>query len=306
MLLSVQQFEIPQILLARRLWTISTNGLWVHVVRQRGMGADEDIAAGLGFGRPPDARNLVGVALRGRAFVRQGLGGDTAHECAAGDAIVMPGRGSFRAGILASDEESFSINIEIDRSTYEQAPNAPTFMKVRDLPRVTNDVELLVRAIENEWRNPEAGPLARKHLETLLATLSYEGLPVPRVLPRSQTNDDRNMRRMARAIDQTLSLSRSMPMLVDVENLTERSIRTVQRKFPELCSVWGQRAESFRAHRQRTQLARAVGAMSNPRATTELVSRALGFSSPNAFCRAMNSNGLPSPGSIARLFSARS
>jgi hypothetical protein len=38
--------------------------------------------------------------------------------------------------------------------------------------------------------------------------------------------------------------------------------------------------------------------MSSPRATTELVSRRLGYTSPTVLCRAFAEAGLPSPGNV--------
>jgi hypothetical protein len=299
-LLSVQTFDVEEIGLHRRSWAIDAPGLWIRLVRQVGMGADERLVRLLGYGRPPASRNLVGVCLGGRSVTH--VAGGALDEMGAGDALVVPGRASYSTRLESTDPASFSLTIELDRNVWGSAAVAPTCGRIGDPTRANEHAESLCSAVERAWADPSARPLVDQALGELLAGLRADGLPIPDLDSRAFAPLPGSVSLLGRAVDRALSQTRSRAMLVDVESEGEVSARTFQRSLPALCAIWGQSVESFREHTRRNLLARACWAMTNPRATTELIARAVGFASPNAFCRAMAGYGLPSPGRVHQRF----
>jgi len=299
MLFSVQKFEIGSLGIKRQVWGVSAPGLWIHVVSLRGIGQNESLVPALGFGRPLGTRNSVGLSVAGRCVVRYGQG--KAVECAAGEVAVFPGRSSFRSAVEATDEVTLSMHIETDRSLFPAPLFAPSFGRLGMIDEVRAGIESLSDAIEAAWRPSSAAHLVDGALSHLFARLRASGVPVP---PRESwlgADFAPQVQRCGRAVDLALSQTDSRAMLVDVERFGGISARTVERAFPDLCAALGQQPESFRAYTQRVCLVRACGAMENAKATTEGVAHAMGFSSPNAFCRAMARAGLPSPGAVRRL-----
>lgn len=299
MLLSVQSFDVEEIGIHRRSWAMDAPGLWIRVVRQVGMGADEGLVRLLGFGRPTGSRNLIGVSLCGRSLVR--VPGRPAQDVEPGFVGLLPGRGAYSTRLEAGPA-SFSLTIEFDRDVWGAAVLAPSVGRIADLTRLNEQAESLCHAIECAWADPSARPLVDRALVDLFSSLRASGIPIPDIDPRAFEPLPLSLSRLGRAVDRALSQTRSRAMLVDVESECELCARTLQRSLPALCALWGQSAESFREHTRRNILARACWAMTNPQATTELVARAVGFSSPNAFCRAMAGYGLPSPGRVRQRF----
>ena len=295
-LLSVQRFDIDDLGVHRRFWGVYARGFWIHLVRQVHMGADDDLIPLLGHGRPTEGTNLVSVALEGRGLV--GRAGHPKVKAAPGLLFTFPGRASSRVRLEADDVESFSMNVE---TTNEHGPLG--FDRGRVHPETMHAVAVnLCTAIERAWQAPSLEPLVHAAVLELFAQLRAEGLPRPRELVPTPVSD--SLRRLGRAVDLALSQTGSRAMLVDVEGASALSARTLQRGFASLCKLWGQREESFRAHVSRTVLARASWAMTHPDATTERIARAVGFASPNAFCRALAQRGMPSPGLVRRRFAA--
>jgi AraC-like DNA-binding protein len=69
-------------------------------------------------------------------------------------------------------------------------------------------------------------------------------------------------------------------------------------------TAYGFPALGWRALRNQWRQSAALLLMSHPRATTERVARALGYSSPTALCRALANASLPTPGSVRRALDA--
>lgn len=298
-LLSVQTFAIEEIGIRRRSWSVDAPGLWIRIVHQEGMGVDERLVRLLGHGRPATSRNLVGLLLDGSCVLR--LASGSTRESGAGDVTLLPGRASYSTRGEAMGP-SFSLTIELDREVWGSAVLAPSFGRMSDPSCVHDLARSLCGAIERAWADPVARPLVDRALGQLFAYLRADGLPLPDVDTRAFASPPATLARLGRAVDRALSQTHSRAMLVDVENDGKVCARTVQRALPALCAVWGQTVESFKEHTRRCVLARATWAMTNPKATTELVGRAVGFSTPNAFCRAMASYDLPSPGRVRQRF----
>jgi len=297
MLVSSQTFEVRSLGVSRRFWGVYARGLFVHVVHQRGLGIDEDLVPTLGYGRRAEGSVMIGLDLEGTSVTRMN---GTSRETTAGTVMLLPGRGVYSGHLEPSDNVSWSIVVEIDGRVH---PCAKVVPEVARLASTTAAKAVVTRLCEDVERAADERACVPS-VEALFEFLRAEGLPVPIVDLRAGPRLAPSLVRLQRAIDGALSLTDERPMVVDVENESGLSSRTLQRAMPALCGLWGQREESFRDHARRVLLGRACSLMVSPRATTQMVARVLGFASPNAFCRAMTRYGLPSPGAVRERFRA--
>lgn len=303
MLPSFQSFVVERPNVVRRFHGAFHPRLWVHVVEQSGC-TDEALLPNLALGRPDAGRRLAGVVLGGTSKVRFADG--VVHTLARGEGTTCNGRGTFRSRAESgAAESSLSITLDWDARWFASraVENAPAF-RVASLGALREGVERLRRAIESAWQEPADRP-ASTHLACcvadVLSLLRSEGLDVPECTAAELgTEIGADIGAMSRALDRALSRTAEVPMLVDVEAAAGVSARTVQRVLPRVLEAWGQSGspESFRSMRTRVQLVRACLVMSHPEATTERAAQIVGFSSPNALCRAFAQQGLPSPGRV--------
>lgn len=301
MLVTSQRFDVASLGIRRHFRGVHAHGIWVHVVRQVGMGGDERLVPTLGFGRTTSDRLVIGVDLEGESAMTFGGKSLVTRE---GSVSVLPGRGSYRARLEPSGRVSWSMIVEIDRRVHPSAPATESFGMLDGLGDARRIVSSLCDAIDRAWEDPTQRPGVHIALDALLAFMRARGLPVPAIDLRDAPEVSETLQRLARAADLALSQTGERPMIVDVEEASGIGARTLQRAMPALCALWGQAPESFRAHTRRVVLGRACALMTNPRATTEGAARVLGFSTPNALCRAMAKAGLPSPGAVRERFKA--
>lgn len=280
----------------RQEWRVAFRGVWIHILRSVGVGSDGSLVQGLGYGRGA-GRSLIGLALRGRSTLQYTDGRrQTVHS---GDVILTGGRSAFRSIRAPTSEEHLSLNFEFEDGQVTH----PQHFRLQS-PREAEERALqLARGIESSWLQPES-PSARQRVYAevtkLVDFLASEGLVAGAIDLRDI--ESLQLRSVSRALDEAFSLQSGLPMLVDIERSGGLSARTLQRHMPALCAALGQRSETFRAMRKRQVLTQAVHLMSHPKASTDGVSTALGFSSPTAFCRAVRVCGLPSPRRIQKHF----
>jgi hypothetical protein len=300
MLASCQRFEVEPLGATRRFWGFYARGVFVHIVRQAGFGADEALVPALGFGRRTEGCVTIGLTLRGGSVIRTAA---ATKEIRAGSVVLMPGRGAYRSRVEPTEDESFTMVIEVDGREHPCARVEPELAALGTIGRARDLVISCCDAIEYAWEQGD-GSAAWPAIDRLFALFRAEGLPLPAVDVSRDVPAASSLARLARAVDLALSQTRARPALVDVECAGGLSARTLQRAMPALCAIWGQRPESFRDHARRVVLGRACALMANPRSTTRGVADFLGFASPNAFCRAMASYSLPSPGAVRDRFLA--
>lgn len=106
---------------------------------------------------------------------------------------------------------------------------------------------------------------------------------------------------LARIIDRALSHRGDRVGMVDLEDLSGWSERSLRRHLRQYLRKYHFNALAWRELYRRWRLSTGLALMGAAKATTESVAEYLGYSSPTAFCRAFASAGLPSPGSIRRL-----
>lgn len=305
MLPSYQSFVVDRPAVVRRFHGAFHPRLWVHVVEQSGC-TDEALLPNLALGRPDAGRRLAGLVLGGSSRVRFGDG--TVHTLGVGQGTTCNGRGTFRSRAESiGHEASLSITIDWDARWFASRAIdiAPAFrVGDRGTSALRARASELRVAIEQAWRAPASPAQGRiaPHVAEILALLRAEGLDVPACGAADlATTFTPEVASTSRALDRALSRTEELPMLVDVESAAGVSARTVQRWLPRVFEAWGQSSstpESFRALRTRVQLVRACLVMSHAESSTERAAQVVGFSSPNALCRAFARAQLPSPGRI--------
>ncbi|MFO0670642.1 MAG: hypothetical protein U0235_13590 [Polyangiaceae bacterium] len=297
-LVSVQRFRAPAIDARRDFYGAFHPRLWIHVVDQIGC-LDEALFPNLGAARPQAGRRLVGLSLSGISHARFS---ERTFVSEPGAGVTCDGRSAFRGRAESLDDVSArSIVIDWDvRHFGGPRAGGTEAVRVSSLARLAAHVDALVLAIARTFRD-ERGPRLEEASAALLGFLHAEGLDVPRLTAADLiVPPEPELQAMSRALDQALSLTDEMPMLVDVEATAGASIRTIQRWLPRIRKAWGHDddGDGFRALRARVVAARACLFMSRPGATTEGAARFLGFASPNALCRRFAEAGLPSPGQV--------
>ena len=138
-------------------------------------------------------------------------------------------------------------------------------------------------------------PIARA-----LAVLREIGVPLePIAAPDLIEPVPDEVRALGRAMDLALSGLHLRPMSVDLEHRLAQSERQLRRRVADFNLRYGFNAEGWRDSVNRRRLMVGAAFMTAPRASTVGVAKALGYSSPTAFCRALDQAGLPSPGDMA-------
>jgi AraC-like DNA-binding protein len=106
------------------------------------------------------------------------------------------------------------------------------------------------------------------------------------------------LQRVATAVGRNLSRIGARPGTAELEQELGLSRRRVAQLIGELTARYGMNGTDWRTLRDRWRLGSSILLMSNPRARTENVARAVGYGSPNALCHAYREANLPSPGSV--------
>lgn len=137
-------------------------------------------------------------------------------------------------------------------------------------------------------------------LRRLLALLRAEGLPVEEAEDEALIEEvPPHLRALAGTIDPTLSALCKGPALGEVQDALGLSRPALLKYLQEFNERYAYNASGgWRELLQRWRVTMGACFMSAPGATTEQVSRILGYASPTAFCHAFANRGLPSPGAI--------
>ncbi len=136
---------------------------------------------------------------------------------------------------------------------------------------------------------------------TLMECLADFGYPVARdaVLAASQSITTAD-RRFARAMESSIFPLTSRPMAIDLGAALGIGDRHAMRLAKRFFHRFFVTATGWREYVRGMRLELGVFLASNAGATTEEVSRALGFASPTALCHAFHAVGMPSPLEVRR------
>lgn len=235
-----------------------------------------------------DRTQLI-IALEGETLLRTNRGQQIIR---AGDCVIQrhsqpwTGRHEGRVGVLIVEWETGMLATRmLPPGTCEPLP-AETARRISEL----------VPLLRNKETSPET---AAEACQAILALLRAEGFPFDPVTAGDlQEPLPPFFAPLSRAFDAALS-SFTQPALLDLERTLGLSERQVQRqllRFNEHYTIHS--SGRWRDLIRWWRLPMGAALMSSPKATTEGVSRKLGYASARAFCDAFAAAGLPSPGSI--------
>jgi len=268
----------------------------VHVVRNRRLVAEDGL-----FLRTFDRKGYVGrpiltVLLAGAARIRAY---GTERWLGPGDVSIVESKGVIE--MRQEGAEYRSLVVEWEPGFFgDEPPKGFQTGRVSELERAHLDALALeltqpeldatggARAIASALRRLRAAglPFAAPEAEDLI-----EPVPEPAL-------------RLSATLDVLLSDLSANPMAVDLDRALGVSSRHLTRLVAEFHRRYGYNAESWRDALCRRRITVGAALMSVPEATTDIVSRLLGYSSPTAFCRAVAEAQLPSPGRIGAAIEA--
>lgn len=137
-------------------------------------------------------------------------------------------------------------------------------------------------------------------IASLLATLRGAGVPVRACAPDELVHDvPPRMAEVAQALDEVLSLGSVRPTTVDLEERLGLSARQLNRLVEAFHVAYGFNSQGWRDTVNRRRILLGAALMTAEGATVVEVATAIGFSSAEAFARALGDAGLPPPSSIA-------
>lgn len=287
--------RVPQLDACREVHFLLHRGLRAYVVRARGVSVEKRLFAGSRLERSSGRRHLAQIVLAGRMRLHDGA---RERWLEAGEVSLQ----HFGFPDERWEGERFEVLVLEWTPAWTDARMPAEIwttnrLAAADLVRLTC---WAATAAEVELA-PER---AAAHLSELLALLSALGLPVRRAEARELIEDvPASARELATTLGASLSNLGQRPALVDLETALGRSSRHLRRGLGELHRAYDFPGGSWHQMLHWWRLTMATTLMTAKGATTELVSDALGYGSPRAFCLAMAQARLPSPGRISRLVS---
>ena len=276
-------------------------GFRVRVERVRGMTYDEALVyPHVGFSGIGD-RPRLDVVLRGH--VRDTENGTARWLDAGGFAI---GRALDSLYMRMQSQDVLCLGIEWNLGTL--GTSAPTglptgALDARDREALTASAEALLAGDEEGHGGPLGRGSSIRIIADVLTRLRAAGLPFDVWRARDIVAPvPEPCQRVARALGRALSRLDLRPSSRDLE----AELGVSRRRVADLVAEFGARfgingGRDWRTMRDQWRLVMSVMAMSNPRARTEDVARAVGYGSANALCHACREAGLPSPGAVRGL-----
>jgi hypothetical protein len=289
-LLSFRRVAIPEIDAMVATRAIVHTGYRVHVIRNHGVVCDDALflPSIARIGRI--SRPVLTIILAGRARIRlEGF----ERWLEAGDVVLLPIK-----AIVSMRQEGApfrSIAIEWDAGTLgSSVAAAPDGMRLDTLAFAR--MLFLADALESCPDDVTAAVL----LADILSLLRAHGAPFALLAARDLIEPvPQGVVRLARALDAVLSRLAHAPALVDLDSALGLSVRQINRVVTQFNQRYGFNSLGWRDTRNRRRILVGATMMTAPGARTELVARAMGYSSPTGFCHALDLAGLPSPGATA-------
>jgi hypothetical protein len=289
MLLSFRRVAIPEIEAVVATRAVVHTGYRVHVIHNHGVVCDDDLflPSIARIGRI--SRPVLTVILAGRARIRlEGF----ERWLEAGDVVLLPVK-----AVVAMRQEGTpfrSIAIEWDAGTLGGSVSAPDVVRLDAIAFAR--ALLLADALESCPDAVNASAL----LADILSLLRAQGAPFDPVVAQALIEPvPHPVVRLGRALDAVLSRLAHAPALVDLDSALGLSLRQINRVVTQFNRRYGFNSLGWRDTRNRRRILVGATMMTAPGARTELVARAMGYSSPTGFCHALDLVGLPSPGATA-------
>jgi len=289
MLLSFRRASIPEIDAAVATTALVHTRYRVHVIHNHGVVCEDDLFLPSIARVGQITRSVLTIILAGRARIR--LAGGFERWLGPGDVVLLP----VKAVSMRQEGTPFrSIAIEWGAGTFGGLANAPDGVRLD--ATAFQRVLSLAAALEASRDGVTASAL----LADILSLLRAQGAPFAPISPDDLIEPvTSSVVRLARALDTVLSELATGPALVDLDSALGLSIRQINRVITQFNRRYGFNALGWRDTRNRRRLLVGASMMTAPGARTELVARAMGYSSPTGFCHAFGLAGLPSPSATA-------
>jgi hypothetical protein len=289
---SDRHFYLPSLGVQLRTVALLHPALRVHVVDNRGVVCED--ALGLPsfprVGQP--TRPIVTIVLDGEARVR--LADGSTRWLKTHSIAYFPRKNEL---IMRQEGARYrSIVLEFDAALADQRPHAQVAQLSDQQSMALQDwADVLCRVDERTSDTMSAA----EHTFQLLKRLNAEGIslliPSPYDLALVL---DRDTLDLATLLDRSLSRLADRPARVDIEDSVSLRTRVLTDQIAAFHRRFGFNADGWRDALLRRRVLVGAAAMSAPKAKTEVVSAALGYSSPTVFCRALAKANLPSPAHI--------
>lgn len=287
---SDRQFSLPSLGVQLRTVALLHPRLRVHVVDNRGVVCED--ALGLPsfprVGQP--SRPVLTVVLEGLARVTLPTG--IQHWLREGTVAWFPKKNEL---VMRQEGARYrSIVIEYDDGVFGQRPTSTQLCALGPTPF----------AALNAWADeltfaPHQATMAAL-ASRLFALLAQEGIALIPAPPQELAVElDPDTIELSATLDRALSRLGDRPARVDIEDEVAIRTRVLTDQIAAFHKRFGFNAEGWRDALLRRRILVGCATMSALGAKTEVVSAALGYSSPTVFCRAMAKSALPSPANIA-------
>jgi AraC-like DNA-binding protein len=236
----------------------------------------------------PGRRTRLHVVLTGRATA---WAGGQCWELGPGDALVV------RPVATLVGRSSDGESLEMD---WDSLTDAPLVEHLRVSPRLLVSSAALSAALA-DLAAPDAVARLVKAGRDFLRVAAADGLDTP-IDPDELATSGPDAQRLMHVIDGALSQLHTNPSTVDLETTLAVSRRTLTRHVRRVHTAYGLcglgDGVDWKSIRDFYRLRVASILMSNPRAGTREIARAVGYGSPDAMCHAFAHVGLPSPGRV--------
>jgi hypothetical protein len=290
MLLSFRRAAIPEIGASVATKAFVHTAYRVHLIHNERVVCDDELflPSITRIGRL--ARPVLTVILAGRARMRS-RGFERWLE--PGDVMLLP----IKAVVAMRQEGAPFRSIAIEWDAGSLGDGAPAFPDGARLgPVRCAQIDALAHTLEGCEDQTLAGTI----LAEVLALLRAEGAPFADLSAHNLIETTPNpVIRLSHALDVVLSRLEQGPGLVDLDAALGLSPRQINRVVTEFNRRYGFNSLGWRDTRNRRRLLVGATMMTAPDARTELVARAMGYSSPTGFCHALALADLPSPGATA-------
>ncbi len=211
-----------------------------------------------------------------------------------GDVLFLPTYGDAPARTLDDELDTITILWRSGGVVGEAVSTADTS---RPSPRASLALRRLAESLA-----AEGPPLVREATLGALDALRAEGLPLSRephlALP---TQDEMEV---ARAVEQVLLPLSRQPMATDLARALCVCERHAMRRVNAYFARYYRSLTTWRDYVRGMRVLLGTFFIAQPKATTESVSRLLGFSSPTSLCHAFRDADLPSPLAVKRALAA--
>jgi hypothetical protein len=288
MLLSVRRVAIPELEAAVDRLVAWDPTFLVRLVMIHGVIADDVLLEGVTTPTIVPRWPVLTIALDGTGVVRQK---DAAILGTTGELVWAPSGAEFRA--RSGDRGVRCLVVQWD----PRVLSGPTDARLTRAPLRARDFASIGAAADRIALSGYDTARARDAVDALFDVLRALGFVDAR--PPREPSATTRLARAGEVVDQCLSNLSANPTALDIEGALRCSPAHARRTMQSYVARLGfSDAKNWRELRTSWRLYMGALLMTSPRATTDLVARALGYGSPVAFCHAFTNAGLPSPGSV--------